>query len=83
MLSNSDHTSDPLRYPVLVFWSAEDDAYIADVPDLRFCSAHGATPEEAVREVRIATTAWIDAAREAGHPIPPPTAGPTLIQRAS
>jgi predicted RNase H-like HicB family nuclease len=37
------------EYPVVVFWSEEDQSYIANVPDLRYCSAHGETPEEALR----------------------------------
>lgn len=60
------------HYAINVFWSDEDKSWVADVPDLRSCSAFGATPEEAVAEVRIAMEAWLDAAREAGHSIPKP-----------
>ncbi|MFZ1104524.1 MAG: type II toxin-antitoxin system HicB family antitoxin [Hyphomicrobiaceae bacterium] len=59
-----------MRYAIIVFWSDEDEAWVADVPDLRSCSAFGDTPEEAVAEVRVAMEAWLAAAREAGHPIP-------------
>jgi predicted RNase H-like HicB family nuclease len=55
------------RYAIVVFWSEEDGAWIADVPDLKSCSAFGATPEEAVAEVRVAMDAWLAAAQEAGH----------------
>ncbi len=58
------------RYAVNVFWSDEDKAWIADVPDLRYCSAHGDSPEQAVAELQVAIQAWLDAAREAGHPVP-------------
>jgi predicted RNase H-like HicB family nuclease len=58
------------HYAIIVFWSDEDDAWVADVPDLKSCSAFGATPEEAVAEVRVAMEAWLAVARDAGHPIP-------------
>ena len=60
------------RYAIVVFWSDEDEAWVADVPDLKSCSAFGGTPEAAVAEVRVAMDAWLAAAREAGHAIPPP-----------
>lgn len=60
------------HYHINVFWSEEDGGWIADVPDLKYCSAHGDTPEEAVREVQIAVEAWLEVARAHGHPIPPP-----------
>ena len=59
-------------YHINVFYSDEDDCYIADIPDLEGCSASGDTPEEAVAEVQIAKELWLDAAREIGKPIPPP-----------
>jgi predicted RNase H-like HicB family nuclease len=58
------------RYAINVFWSEEDGVWIADVPDLKSCSAHGTTPEEAVAELRVAMDAWLETAREAGLPIP-------------
>lgn len=58
------------HYAIIVFWSEADGGWIADAPDLKSCSAFGATPEEAVVELRPAMTAWLDAAREAGHAIP-------------
>jgi predicted RNase H-like HicB family nuclease len=63
-------------YRIEVYWSDEDDAWIADVPDLRFCTAHGSTPHEAVAEVERATDAWLQAARQTGRPIPAPSARP-------
>lgn len=65
------------EYPIVVFWSDEDDASIADVPDIRYCSAHGETAEEAVREVRIALASMLAWMIEEGLPLPPPTLRPT------
>jgi predicted RNase H-like HicB family nuclease len=61
-------------YPINVFWSDEDEAWVADVPDLAYCSALGDTPHDAVAEVEIAMAAWVDAARASGRPVPPPSA---------
>ncbi len=56
---------------VNVFYSDEDEGYIADIPDLRHCSAFGATPQEALAEVLKAKEAWIKAAKAAqAHPTP-------------
>ena len=60
------------RYAIVVFWSDEDGAWVADVPDLKSCAAFGASREEAVAEVGIAIDAWLAAAREAGLEIPKP-----------
>lgn len=59
-------------YHINVFYSEEDGSYVADIPDLRFCSAFGDTPQEALEEVLKAKEAWLAAAREKGDPIPPP-----------
>jgi predicted RNase H-like HicB family nuclease len=59
-------------YHINIFQSDEDGGYIADIPDLPHCSAFGETPEKAREEVLKAKVAWLDAAREAGKPIPPP-----------
>jgi predicted RNase H-like HicB family nuclease len=63
-----------------VFYSEEDGGYIADVPDLKHCSAFGATPEEAVREVLQAKTLWIAAAKQAGIPLLLPTYRPAIYK---
>jgi nitrite reductase/ring-hydroxylating ferredoxin subunit len=55
------------EYHINVFWSAEDDAWIADIPDLTYCSAHGDTPEEALAEVLQAQDAWLESARAHGE----------------
>ena len=59
-------------YHINIFFSEEDDAYVADVPDLEACSAFGDTPEEALAELMIAKAAWLEVARELGKDIPPP-----------
>src|SRR5438067_1704798 len=56
-------------YHINIFWSDEDDCYVADIPDLRFCSAFGSTPEEALAEVEIAKRGWLKTARQAGKPV--------------
>lgn len=65
-------------YQSKVSWSDEDWAYVADIPDIEFCSAVGATPEEAVRGLAIARDIWIEVAHEAGKPIPPPRYRPAI-----
>ena len=67
-------------YHINVFYSEEDACYVADIPDLRFCSAFGDTPEEAVREIEVAKHAWLEAARENGRPIPEPRYRPAIYQ---
>ena len=61
-----------------IFYSEEDGGYIADIPDLESCSAFGATPKEALAEVEKAKQAWLEAARRAGKPIPPPRYRPLI-----
>jgi predicted RNase H-like HicB family nuclease len=60
------------KYEVILYWSEEDDAYIAEVPQLAGCAAHGASQEEALRNAQDAIGLWIDTAREFGDPIPEP-----------
>jgi predicted RNase H-like HicB family nuclease len=70
-------------YHINLFYSQEDAGWIADIPDLTYCSAFGATPEEALREVLVAKEAWIDAARAEGKPVPVPSYRPAIYQNAS
>jgi predicted RNase H-like HicB family nuclease len=69
-------------YYINIFFSEEDDCYIADIPDLAMCSACGKTPEEALREAEIAKDAWLEAARAAGKPIPRPRYRPAIYRLA-
>lgn len=58
------------RYPLNIFWSAEDKGFIAEVPDLPGCSAWGKTEVEAASEAQDAIAAWLQAAKTAKRPIP-------------
>lgn len=67
------------RYHINVYWSDEDDCWVADVPDLRTCCAFGDTPAEAVAEVQIAMELWLETAREHGMEIPEPRYQPAPV----
>jgi len=67
-------------YHINIFYSEEDGGYVADIPDLEHCSAFGETPEQALAEVERAKEAWLEAAREAGKPIPAPRYRPLIYQ---
>jgi len=67
-------------YHINIFFSEKDGGYIADIPDLDSCSAFGATPEQALAEVEQAKRAWLEAARQAGKPIPEPRYRPVIYQ---
>lgn len=62
------------KYEIDIFWSEEDGGYIANVPELRYCSAWGETYEDALREVRVAMDLHLDTLREHGREIPEPRA---------
>ncbi len=68
-------------YHINVFYSEEDAAYVADIPDLEACSAFGATAEEALAEVERAKQAWLVVAREADRTIPEPRYRPAIYTR--
>lgn len=61
-----------LKYEIIIYFSKEDEAYIAEVPELPGCMAHGLSPEEALLNVKAAMQLWIDTAREFGDQIPAP-----------
>ncbi|MBN2132507.1 MAG: type II toxin-antitoxin system HicB family antitoxin [Sedimentisphaerales bacterium] len=67
-------------YHINIFYSEEDEGYIADIPDLESCSAFGHTPDEALHEVEVAKDAWLAAAREAGKTVPSPRYRPAIYQ---
>ena len=60
------------KYEVIIYWSDEDGAFIAEVPELAGCMADGVTYQEAVANVEIAIQEWIETAKELGRPIPEP-----------
>jgi predicted RNase H-like HicB family nuclease len=69
-------------YHINIFWSDEDQSYVADIPDLEYCSALGDSPHEALEQVQIAKSAWLATAREEGRPIPEPRYRPAIYQVA-
>ncbi|HHW78298.1 MAG TPA: type II toxin-antitoxin system HicB family antitoxin [Xanthomonadaceae bacterium] len=60
------------HYEIIIYWSNEDQAFLAEAPELPGCMAHGSTYEEALRNVRDAMAFWLDVAREQGESIPAP-----------
>jgi len=63
--------TDP-RYEVIIYWSDEDEAFIAEVPELPGCAADGPTYEEAIASVQVIIAEWIETARELGRVVPEP-----------
>ena len=60
------------KYELILYWSNEDQAFIAEVPELPGCMAHGQTQEAALKNVNEAIQLWIDTAHEFGDPVPAP-----------
>jgi predicted RNase H-like HicB family nuclease len=60
------------RYEIIIFWSDEDTSFVADVPELPGCMAHGASHVEALTNAEEAIQLWLDTARELGRTIPQP-----------
>jgi predicted RNase H-like HicB family nuclease len=67
-------------YHINIFYSEEDEGYIADIPDLKHCSAFGETPDEALGEVLRAKKIWLEAAKKNKKPIPAPRYKPLIYQ---
>ncbi len=70
-------------YHINIFYSEDDEGYIADIPDLEACSAFGETAAEALHEVEHAKQLWLEAARAEGKPISPPEYRPVIYQVSS
>ena len=60
------------KYEIIIFWSREDDSYVADVPELSGCMAHGSSYESALKNAKEAIDLWIETAKEFNGPIPKP-----------
>ena len=60
------------KYEVIIYWSEEDETFIAEVPELPGCAADGPTYKEALANVEVVIQEWIDTAKELGRPIPKP-----------
>jgi predicted RNase H-like HicB family nuclease len=61
-----------IRYEIIIYWSEEDQAYIAQVPELAGCMAGGQSYEEAIKNAQQVISEWIETARSLGRPIPEP-----------
>ena len=61
-----------VKYEIIIYWSDEDRAFVADVPQLPGCMAHGSSQEEALKNVNEAVKLWIDTALEFGDSVPEP-----------
>lgn len=61
-----------LKYEIILYWSEEDQLFLAEVPELPGCKTHGHTYEEALAMAQDAMQGWIEVARESGRPIPEP-----------
>ena len=60
------------KYEILIYWSDEDHAYIAEIPELAGCMAHGDTEELTLSNIKAAMELWIETAEEYGDPVPAP-----------
>ena len=63
-----------MKYSIMIYFDPNDKIYVASVPELEGCMAHGETPEEAVREIQSACELQLEVMRENGEPIPEPQA---------
>ncbi|WPP48351.1 type II toxin-antitoxin system HicB family antitoxin [Catalinimonas niigatensis] len=70
-------------YHINIFHNEEDEGYIADIPDLKYCSAFGETAEQALHEVMRAKIAWLETARAESKPVPEPKYKPMIYQIAT
>jgi len=61
-----------IKYEVIIYWSEEDQAFIAEVPELPGCMADGATYQEALSNAEVMIQEWLETAQELGRPIPQP-----------
>jgi predicted RNase H-like HicB family nuclease len=60
------------KYEIIIYWSEDDRAFVAEVPELPGCAAHGHRPDEALSNCQDAISLWLDTAREFGRPVPEP-----------
>jgi predicted RNase H-like HicB family nuclease len=68
-----------IKYEIILYWSEEDEAYIAEVPELPGCMADGKTYEEALKNAEVIIEEWLKTAEELGRPIPEPKKGKLMF----
>jgi len=61
-----------IRYEMIIYWSDEDQAFIAEVPELPGCAADGSTYQEAIANAEVVIQEWIETAKELGRAVPEP-----------
>ena len=71
------------HYHANILWSDRSACWIADVPDLRYCSAHGTSIADAAREIEIAISLWLETALDNGNLVPEPQYRPAMVQAAA
>lgn len=64
--------SDPLKHAIAIYWSADDEAFVAEMPELAGCMADGATPQKALANIQVIAAEWIEMAAELGREISEP-----------
>ena len=69
-------------YHINIFYSADDEGYIADIPDLKYCSAFGQSPDDALKNVLEAKRIWLETAKENKRSIPEPLYRPVIYRIA-
>lgn len=67
------------RYEIILYWSEEDAAYIAEVPELAGCAADGASYQEALEAAEVVIGEWIETAKDLGRPVPEPKGGRLIL----
>jgi predicted RNase H-like HicB family nuclease len=67
-----ERMTNKIQYEIILYWSKEDQAFIAEVPELPGCAADGATYQEAIVNAELVIREWIDTANELGRPVPEP-----------
>ena len=65
-------SSELLKYEVIIYWSPDDEAFVAEMPELPGCAADGPSPAEALANVDVVAREWLETARELGREIPEP-----------
>ncbi len=60
------------KYEIILYWSEEDQVFVAEAPELPGCTAHGNDYETALHNIKVARGFWIDRAQELGRPVPQP-----------